>query len=96
MQSGVQYSECIQTELGCCQRADRVNSRVNCVSGGPYRDGTIPPGCHEAPLNTTAQSSSDRRTQNLHLRSPQPPTDSKSLQDRGYFQQAAGMKAKLQ
>lgn len=42
MQSAVPQRVCIQTELP--QRADRVNSRVNCVSGGSYKDETLPPG----------------------------------------------------
>lgn len=44
MQSGMPYRVCVQTGLGYPQRADRVNSRVNCVSGGPHRDVALPPG----------------------------------------------------
>lgn len=46
MQSGVPYRVCVcvQTGLGWSQRADRVNSGVNCVSGGPRREVTLPPG----------------------------------------------------
>lgn len=60
MQSGVPYRVCIGTELGWSQRADRVNSGVNCVSGGTHRDVTLPPG--DTKRYTTTESSSQKHT----------------------------------
>lgn len=93
MQSGVPYRVCVcvQTGLGWSQRADRVNSGVNCVSGGPRREVTLPPGNTEH--YSTAKS--PPHIYKTHLRHHNHKNNSASMQELWYSQKTAGIKTKL-
>lgn len=93
MQSGVPQRVCTQTELGCSQRADRVNSRVNCVSGGPYKDETLPPG--DMKHYSTALCGRCIQTPPGTHESPQLWTNSSSVQRSWYWKHTSGMKKTL-